>query len=215
MDGRILGEVPFLLSAEHSTHAAWIAATVYVYSGRVDEYMQSGRILENLEQLIPPKRCPLVGVRQTESQLNQGDTDKAGDDGSWGQPEIGNLEEDNFYVDWEGKEMDPIRQALTAMSLLLKWLLQDLQNEVLSLGHAMDIFGVPEEIKQTTIDQGTAAAIQVLGSRTGDELYGLLYLLLPSSHQTTAQDSPPSEPGAQNASRDAEDCPRNPVSEEV
>ena len=214
MDGFLERYPSFSLpSILHTLHGSRQLYTFIL--GEVDEYIQSGRILENLEQLIPPKRGPLVGVRQTESQLNLGDTDKAGDDGSWGQPEIGNLEEDNFYVDWEGKEMDPIRQALTAMSLLLKWLLQDLQNEVLSLGHAMDIFGVPEEIKQTTIDQGTAAAIQVLGSRTGDELFGMLYLQLPSSQQTTAQDSPPSEPGAQNASRDAEVCPRYPVSVEV
>lgn len=181
-----------------------------------EEAAQSKQVVESLKHLLPAFRGPLIGVRPTESQptcsANGGETK---DSGLWEQPKIGSLQEENFWVVWEDTHMDRVQQCRTAMNLLSQWMIQDMQEGELPLADAMDMFGIPEGERQSTIDEGISAAIRSLSMQTQDALFTMLYFQLPNSQETASQGSTPSKPIKQEVSQQATVDRLGPVSSET
>jgi hypothetical protein len=181
-----------------------------------EEAARSEQALESLKHLVPALRGPLIGVRPTESQsacsANEGENN---DPGSWEEPKIGSLQEENFWVVWEDTHMDRVKQCGTAMTLLSQWMIQDMQEGMLSLTHAMDIFGVREEERQSIIDEGIMAAIRSLGLQTYEAMFTMLYFQPPNTQETASPGYTPAKPVKQGVSQQTTPNGLGPVTAET
>ncbi|KAH7111195.1 CHAT domain-containing protein [Dactylonectria macrodidyma] len=129
-----------------------------------EEAARSNQVVESLKHLLPAFHGPLIGVRPAVSQSScSARESETNNSGSWEQPQIGSLQEENFWAPWQDTPLDHAKQCRTAMSFLLQWMIQDMQEGALSLADALEIFGKASQ--QAIVDGPCPASLETWGKR--------------------------------------------------